>query len=380
MWETIADWLAAAAVASLTWASGLLAQDVPPAPPPAPIAATANGQPALMLAWAQGDDQPQIEQVGEGGDEEPLDEGATPTPTPEAVASGDEETLDQGPVGSTEDIELLDQGPQAAAAPVTTEAPAASAPAPAPATETTTTVVAPPAAVATAPPTGPVVPPGFGTGQVHVAAGSEAFPEGLANCHVGAVTGRAYVGIGCGETDDSFVGQASSFTDFPFVVEQPFPFNNDAEVMAQPTPTPSDSGNNVSVFAASARANGDATHEDDTSSPTVLMPGTDAVQLEQRAHDRQPRVRLADRGSGGAADRGKRKQNDVEASSENSQQADNDRSRASAESATKHQSSAKSKHQQKDKDKDKGKERKAKHKKHRDHKKHDRGGSSRKHG
>ena len=66
---------------------------------------------------------------------------------------------------------------------------------PAPATVTTapvTTYVAP------ATTSGPVLPEGFGTGDVHVATGTAGFPVGLEDCHVGAVTGRAYVGIDCG--------------------------------------------------------------------------------------------------------------------------------------------------------------------------------------
>ena len=89
-------------------------------------------------------------------------------------------------------------------------------------------------AVAPAATTGPVVPEGFGTGNVHVSTGAAGFPVGLEDCHVGAVTGRAYVGIDCGEGGgSSFVGHAPSFEEFPFVLDESFPFDRES-VFADP--------------------------------------------------------------------------------------------------------------------------------------------------
>ena len=62
-------------------------------------------------------------------------------------------------------------------------------------------------------------------GVATVATGSAGFPAGLEDCHVGAVTGRAYVGIDCGEDGgSSFVGHSPSFEEFPFVLDESFHF------------------------------------------------------------------------------------------------------------------------------------------------------------
>ncbi|HVL56558.1 MAG TPA: hypothetical protein VM491_08630, partial [Burkholderiaceae bacterium] len=218
-WERLGDWIATLAVASLAWVSGVVASD---APAGSPVAASASApvenQLSSIMSWAQQEEEPPIEQVAEDTEEdvETLDEAA---PAADEVDTAEDiELLDQGPPAGAQDgdVELLDQGPPPATA---TESPA-------PATATTvpvTTFVAPPAT------SGPVLPEGFGTGNVHVAAGSAGFPVGLEDCHVGAVTGRAYVGIDCGDGgESSFVGHAPSFEEFPFVLDESFPFGEDS--------------------------------------------------------------------------------------------------------------------------------------------------------
>jgi hypothetical protein len=282
-WEFVAEWLTTLVLATLAWASGI-------ADPALPISADGNSNsqnsigapPGFTLAWAQ-DDTPPIEQVEEGtsGDVETLDEGAPP------VAS-ETESLDAEPaaVAPVEDIELLDQGSPPAAGAMTS--PPATAPALAP------------AAVAVAPAGGsgtyvdpafepaPQLPADFGTGNVHVSAGSEGFPVGLEPCHVGAVTGRAYVGINCGD-DVSFVGHAPTFADFPFVPEEEFPFGDEELVVSA---AQGDRSDEVGVFVSAAGGNRGA--RDDRGAPVIETSGRASVEYAQEERGRDPRVRVTD--------------------------------------------------------------------------------------
>ena len=277
-WERLVEWAATIAIAALTWVSGIAA----------PVTPAEQGP--ILLAWAQ-DDAPPVEAVDDG-DVEMLDQGAPPAAEPQPVS--DTQAQDDVPLDPTgqPDVELLDQGSPPPAQPVpvetvTTDLSPAPAPAPAPVTAT-----APAPVYAAAPAaTGPALPPGFGTGRVHVSAGSAGFPEGLADCHVGAVTGRAYVGIGCGG-DASFVGHAPSFTDFPFVVEAPFPFDSsDEAVFETPTIAP-DETNDVFVSAVGSRT---ARPAGDATDPEVETAGDSSVSLFQSAREREPRIRVSDR-------------------------------------------------------------------------------------
>jgi hypothetical protein len=132
---------------------------------------------------------------------------------------------------------------------------------------------------------GPVVPAGFGTGSVQVAAGGAGFPVGLEDCHVGAVTGRAFVGIDCGEGGgSSFVGHAPSFEEFPFVLDQSFPFDRES-VFADPGTAQSE--DNVVTMVTTARG---ATRNDNAAAPEIRTSGESSVKFEQRARDKKPRV------------------------------------------------------------------------------------------
>ena len=273
--EQIADIVAALAVASLAWISSVTGSDGP-ASSPMPASASMQGQSQLgsIMRWAQQEDEPPIEQVGEdnGGDVETLDEAATPVD--EVEPARDVELLDQGPPASTQDdVELLDQGlapapPTASTAPSTTT------------TEPVTTSVAPTT------PTGPFVPEGFGTGSVQVTTGTAGFPVGLEDCHVGAVTGRAYVGIGCGdEGGTSFVGHAPSFEEFPFVLEENFPFNRESVFADRGD---SHTEDNVVTLVSSARG---AERDVNAAAPEIRTSGASSVTFEQRARDQKPRVK-----------------------------------------------------------------------------------------
>ena len=130
-----------------------------------------------------------------------------------------------------------------------------------------------------------MLPEGFGTGNVHVATGSAGFPVGLEDCHVGAVTGRAYVGVDCGDSDGSmFVGHAPSFEDFPFVLNDNFPFDR-GSVFADRGQSQSD--DNVQTLVSSARG---ATRDTDAAAPEIKTSRASSVEMEQRARDRKPRV------------------------------------------------------------------------------------------
>jgi hypothetical protein len=233
----------------------------------------AEHQLSSVMRWAQQEDEPPIEQVGEGteGDVETLDDAAPPA---DGVGTAEDvELLDQGPpAGDQQDVELLDQGPVATTAsqsPVS--APVSTVP--------DTTYVAPATASV------PMLPPGFGTGNVHVATGSAGFPVGLEDCHVGAVTGRAYVGVDCGDGGGSmFVGHAPSFEEFPFVVDENFPFGRESVFADRGA---GQSEGNVETLISAARG---ATRDDKAAAPEIRTSGASTVEFEQRARDRKPRA------------------------------------------------------------------------------------------
>jgi hypothetical protein len=291
-WEQFANMIATLAMASLAWISSLVGLDGPdgPAGSLAPVNASAVGQNQLgsIMRWAQQDSEPPIEQVGEetGGDVETLDEAAPPVE--EGDANGDIETLDQGPpVAAQDDVELLDQGPPAGVvddAELLDQGPPA-----APVGESTapSIVSTEPVITSVAPPvtSEPVVPEGFGTGTVQVATGAAGFPVGLEDCHVGAVTGRAYVGIDCGPGGgSSFVGHAPSFQDFPFVLDQNFPFDRESVFASRGD---GQSEDNVVTMVSNARG---ATRNDSAAAPEVRTSGASSVKFEQRARDKKPQV------------------------------------------------------------------------------------------
>jgi len=284
--ERFGDWIATLAVASFMWISSVVAPTADAGSPVASASSSHQNQLHSILSWAQQEDEPPIEQVGEDTDQdvEILDEAATnedvetldeaAPPPVEVDTTEDTELLDQGPpVNVEEDVELLDQG----------SPPATAAEAPAP--STTMTSVPETTSVAPAATTGPVVPEGFGTGNVLVATGTAEFPVGLKDCHVGAVTGRAYVGIDCGEGDgSSFVGHAPSFQDFPFVLDQSFPFDRES-VFASPGTGELDDNIQTSVSAARG-----APFDDNAAAPVIRTSGASSVEFEQRAQGRNPRV------------------------------------------------------------------------------------------
>jgi hypothetical protein len=289
--------MATVAVASFTWISSVVAPAAATDSPVASPSSSDQNQLQSIMSWAQQEEEPPIEQVGEDTDQdvETLDEAATNEDAEsldEAAINEDVESLDEAAppaveVDTTEDIELLDQGP-----PVNVEEevelvdqgppPTTAAEVPAPSTMTTvpvTTTVAPDASA------GPVVPEGFGTGNVQVSTGTAGFPVGLEDCHVGAVTGRAYVGIDCGEGDgSSFVGHAPSFQDFPFVLDQSFPFNRES-VFADPSAGQLDDDAQILVSAAR-----DARFDDNGDAPVIRTSGASSVEFEQRAQGRNPRI------------------------------------------------------------------------------------------
>jgi hypothetical protein len=378
-WDRVADWLAALVVASLTWVSGLAA-DLPGDPSAAQDLSVSDERPVLMLGWAQETDAPPIEPLDDAtGDVETLDESAPPVRDDQPAG----DTTSVAAPAADEDIELLDQG-----------SPPASLPAAPPAS--TTYIAPPPAGAATAyvPPTesvamGPVLPPGFGTGQVHVNAGSAEFPAGLADCHVGAVTGRAYVGIDCGEEgDDSFVGHAPTFEDFPFVVVGDFPFDDrDVELDDPGFPFtagnddgfPFATGNAVAeddsdVFVTAARPPTSPSDEPNVD-PLIETSGAATAQFAQRAHDRDPRVQAENRNNKDAnesgSDKGKNKDKkgtngaraaSASADSHSSAQSNDDTDRRHNADKKKQRAKDDSKHER-DKGKAKNKDKKAKQKK-----------------
>lgn len=288
----------------------------------------------------QAEDQP-IEQVGEGdaGDAETLDQGAPPAQQP----SGDVETLDEG-------------APPAVAPAVTESAAPVVEPAAAPATATDGGAVYTAPAPATT--RGPVLPPGFGTGLVRVSAGRFGFPVGLNDCHVGAVTGRAYVGINCGDEERDVVGHAPSFEDFPFVLEAEFPFESDDAFFSDPFFTQrgdSVSEDDVVVSTASPRRDNSAEAEN------VVATGDGAVDLTQRTREREPRVRT---GQGGARQQDKQQKAKKNGGNENTYvTSSNDGSVSSASKGKKRSQDLKQSTKGNKQKKDKGKKAKKSEKK-----------------
>ena len=289
-WDRFSDWMATLAAASLAWVSSVLAPDLPidaieaaDSLPP-----FANRQ-DLMIGWAQATDEPPIEQVGEdtGEDVETLDE-ATP-PVEEVAPEEDIETLDEGalPVAVDEDVEPLDQG----SPPATTVTPVTESPPPSDVAAPATTYVAP----EPAPASGPVIPEGFGTGNVHVSTGNAAFPAGLADCRVGAVTGRAYVGIDC-EEGTSVVGHAPSFEEFPFVVDAGFPFNRESVFSEMSEGVVAD---DADVFVSEARGR---SLDEDIEVPEIRTSGASSIELTQEARNRSPRAEVDSRDAKRRAD------------------------------------------------------------------------------
>lgn len=175
----------------------------------APLTEAAVMTPAAQRAmfYLQDDAQAQPSQVGEGNaDTEPLDQGAPP------AASGD-------------DVETLDQGSPPAGVPVpVTDGAVLNAPDAAPVATGTTY----------AEPAGPQLPPGFGEGRVMVSNNPRGFPVGLEPCAVGVVSGRAYVGVKCGDNSSPVVGH-STYDNFPWVIDPGFPFEPGADVVTDPS-------------------------------------------------------------------------------------------------------------------------------------------------
>lgn len=174
-----------------------------------PLAEAATLAPVVQQAVFRLQDDPQAQpsQVGEGNaDTEALDQGA-----PTAATGDDPEPLDQGTPPT-----------DAGAVPV-------------PVTDGTVLTAAPVAAeTAYAAPAGPQLPPGFGEGRVLVSNNSRGFPVGLEPCEVGVVSGRAYVGVKCGEDGSQVVGH-STYEDFPWVIDPGFPFEPGADVVTDPS-------------------------------------------------------------------------------------------------------------------------------------------------
>jgi hypothetical protein len=289
-WERFGEWFATVAVASFAWVSGLAAPGVPVSSQAAILDTPGETQLSSVMRWAQQEDEPPVEQVGEDTDDdvETLDEAAPPAD--ELDTADDVELLDQGPPAEAqEDVELLDQGPL----------PAAVSESPAPASVSTvpvTTYVVPAASSA------PILPDGFGTGDIHVATGSDGFPVALNDCHVGAVTGRAYVGVDCGDGNgSSFVGHALSFDQFPFVVDENFPFDRES-VFAEPAV---DDGATQVIAARGAR------RDDNAAGPEIWTSGASSVELTQRTRERKPQVETEN----GRAKRGNKKRGSRNANS-----------------------------------------------------------------
>ncbi|MBA2595886.1 MAG: hypothetical protein H0V00_04585 [Chloroflexia bacterium] len=285
--------LCACAIASAAWIAGATPFFVPPV---AGLEVVSAQPPLVMTGSPRQADQPAIQQVGEGTgqDAENLDDGEA---TPLISTPSDQETLDNKATPETPqgDTELLDQGTPYVATDVSV-APVATTYA-APSTETTVTYVEP----ASPPPAGPVVPAGFGTGQVLVAAGQSTFPAGLGECHVGVVTGRAYVGIDCGE-GTSVVGHAPTYQDFPFYPAVGFPFEGDESFFTQGADFPF--GNEVGVEARQM-----ARHSLDDESPATVSEtrGRSSVEFSQRSHKRNGRARNRNRDSRSVADSGQQR-------------------------------------------------------------------------
>ena len=120
---------------------------------------------------------------------------------------------------------------------------------------------------------------------------AQGFPIGLEDCHVGAVTGRAYVGIDCGEgSGSSFVGHAPSFEAFPFVPEENFPFDQGSVFADRGT---SQIEEEVQALISTAHGAPAA----DEAAPEIRTSGASSVEFEQRARDRKPRTEVENGGA-----------------------------------------------------------------------------------
>jgi hypothetical protein len=92
------------------------------------------------------------------------------------------------------------------------------------------------------------------------------------------------VGIDCGDgTGNSFVGHAPSFEDFPFVLDESFPFDQDSVFADRGT---SQIAEEVEILISAARG----APVDDEVAPEIRTSGASSVEFEQRARDRKPRV------------------------------------------------------------------------------------------
>ena len=156
-----------------------------------------------------------------------LQDDAEAQPSQVGEGDADTEALDQGPppAAPDDDVETLDQG----------SPPTETGPVPVPVADGTVLTAAPVASdTAYAAPAGPQLPPGFGEGRVLVSNNSRGFPVGLEPCEVGVVTGRAYVGVKCGDAGGPVVGH-STYEDFPWVIDPGFPFDPGAAVVTDPS-------------------------------------------------------------------------------------------------------------------------------------------------
>lgn len=164
-----------------------------------------------------------------------LQDEAESQPSQVGEDSSDSETLDQGAplAASGEDVETLDQGspPTLDQGSLPTDVSVAPVPV-ADGTVLTTTPVA--TDLAYHEPAGPWLPPGFGEGRVLVSNNPRGFPVGLEPCEVGVVSGRAYVGVNCGENGGPVVGH-STYENFPWVIDPGFPFEPGADVVTDPS-------------------------------------------------------------------------------------------------------------------------------------------------
>jgi hypothetical protein len=224
-------------------------------------------------------------ETGDQPDVETLDQGTPPPASAVSPSEGDVELLDQGtpppapsaaPVGATTGAAPIYEPTPAPAAPATQPGPAYAAPAP-------------------TQPSGPTLPPGFGTGQVHVSAGQFGFPVGLESCHVGAVTGRAYVGLRC-DGGDSMVGHAPSFSDFPFVPAASFPFEGDEAFLTHSGVFANGSagtsgGGDVIVSAGQHQETSNSTANNSGGASSTNTKSTKGTATKaQRARTNEPRV------------------------------------------------------------------------------------------
>ncbi len=341
--DALTDWVATLVVASLTWAAGV-GVALQPGQQESALAAPIVAEAPVMLGWAQSTDGSDIEQVGEeplsDGDVEELDSGTPPVDSG-SVEGAAEVGSTVGPVAD-EDVELLDQGappasgqtlPTSAATTYTTDS--ATALAPAPVADAAASYSVP----ETSAPVGPVLPEGFGEGSVHVSAGRGGFPPGLEECEVGAVTGRAFVGINCGDGRDDVVGHAPSFEDFPFVLEDTFPFDPDSPLLTEAN-FPFD--DNSGFFGANSSTSSE--RDGDTTNVLVTAGGANGPSIGNTGGNSGSGVRMAQRsreGASGARDSGGGKKRNASSAAGNDNGGDSSVSYQSAKSKNKKEKSKK---------------------------------------